>query len=195
MIRFTLIALAFFFAGSSTFADEPVDDSENYQLVFIGDTAGIARWFEDHGGLAKLASRCHVSHYKTADTLFRERYTDAMPPGTSAPAIVFARPDSGVIYCATRDTMPITAATMFAEMGEAYRLSGETGGTVKEGRPWRPGDRLRDTIDKIPTIRGTVADLDKTLRDLKTDSLILIVLAIIAALLGARLFDPPRQTQ
>lgn len=172
--------------------ETPVDDSGRYQLVFVGDSVEVTELFRNHAGLRSLAAKCAIHHFKADSTIFQARYANSMPAGSSQPALIFARPDSGVLYLATRDSLPTTGDALFDVLKSAYRIAGEgpDAAEVRDGGRGRLGGRLIDTLDKLPALTRDLSGINESLSRLKSDSLILIALAVIAAMLLAILLTP-----
>ncbi|TWT91410.1 hypothetical protein [Neorhodopirellula pilleata] len=170
-----------------------------YQLVLVDEPPGVADWFRDHDGLLALAKRCDCSRLQSRSDLFRYRYAKSMPSGSSPPAIVFARPDSGVLYVATRDTLPTSADALYAELQASYRLAGEgphaSEISAQRGDRWRPGDRLRDTRDKLDTAGVAIDQLGEIVAQLRESTWLLNAIAAGLAVLIANALTSPRASR
>jgi hypothetical protein len=185
IIRTTIIiAVVGWMSCSDASAQKLVDDSKLYKIVMVDPTSNMEDWFADHAGLRTLSQRCMIHRFKSTDTLFRARYAKSMPSGSASPAIIFTRPDSGVLYLATADTLPSSADQLYDEMQSAYRLAGEgphadkveSTGMVAEDRP------LIDTARKLGDVSDQIADLSELLRSIKSDTLLWIAIAVLSAI-------------
>lgn len=189
-----IFAIAMAIAPTSATA-QPKLDNNRYQLVFVGNVDAVAPWFEDHDGLADLKRRCAVLDFQPTDTLFRVRYAGDMPAGSRPPAIVFARPDSGVLYCATRDTMPASAEQLFREIRDSYkmaqerpshadtspRFSDDRRSGLRRDSSRLSGSGVVDTVAKLPSIRSPLNRLNETMQVIKY--FLAALVAVMVALL------------
>ncbi|TWU19542.1 hypothetical protein [Allorhodopirellula heiligendammensis] len=193
-LRFAFLVCVALLSCSVSPAGTPADDSGRYQLIFVGDSGEFAEFFREHSGLRSLASKCRVVRYSVDDTLFKTRFAKSMPAGSSPPAFIFARPDSGVLYLATRDSLPASADAFYSDLRTCYRLAGEgsDGAETRDGGRARLGGRLLDSLGKLPAIRRELDGINSSLSRIRSDSAVLVALAVVAALLLAHLLTPPR---
>lgn len=177
-------------------AAELPEDGNKYQLIFVDSPADVMQWFREHKTLNQLAFRCKVIQYKSTDVLFRSRYSRAMPTGSAPPAFLFARGDSGVLYVATRDTMPTSADQLYRELKDAYRLAGEdtyaASIDAQPGKQWRPGDRIRESREKLTGIRLAIDQLTEAAGRLHESSWLVNAIAAGLAIFIVNLLTAPK---
>lgn len=143
-------------------------DGSNHYIVIIanqGDTR-ISSWFDNHARLKQLRAKVHMVQFTPKNPLYMARYADSIPE-SELPAVLFCLPDGGVVYKASKSTLPLSADQLFDEMRAAYELAkikppeietvdhveSSTGLAGLAERLRRP---LRDSITLAPQLRNSI---------------------------------------
>lgn len=98
---------------------------KSYNLdIFVGDdeaSKAMVRWFNEQKDLAEFRTRCNFQQYTANNALYKARYASIVPE-SQFPAIIFTGENGGHIYVAGRAQIPSTAAELYADISESWRL-------------------------------------------------------------------------
>lgn len=167
MFRFLPPLVAILISTAPSIAQIPLDDSTAHHLLILEQRDGQPRgpldqMFRADRRLDVLRSRVHYTVLDPSQTeagqLYASRYETAIPRDT-LPALVLMRSDGGVIFKASRDTMPRDANQMHDEIRTAAAKAREPlPVTVPASGPViRPTDEPTEAriIDRPIRIRDT----------------------------------------
>ena len=110
-------------------------DQEAWYLSIIGDGdnyADLLYWFENDEQLRSIRDQVKFCPVETDSTLYRERYATNV---SGLPTVRLQEADGTVVYEASGENLPFTAASLYSAMASAAT------GTEGIFRPWRNGGR------------------------------------------------------
>lgn len=109
MHRFALAALMAVACASNALA-LPEDGNRYHLIVITADTPSthgrqLLQVMRHHPEASQISIRCHTHHYRTSDTLYRERYLRSLPPA-ELPILALANSTGGVVFKASGAAIP-----------------------------------------------------------------------------------------
>lgn len=125
MHRFALALLAAVALVSSAYA-LPEDGNRYHLIVVTADTPtgsgqSLLSTMRQHPKVSQVSIRCHTHHFRTSDTIYRERYIRSLPPA-ELPILALADSSGGVVYKASGDAVPADGDGIYEALVAAAKL-------------------------------------------------------------------------
>ncbi len=104
----------------------PMVPNNRYQIALFVDASTrsnqLLQWFDRDPQLLDLRRSCAYQIYLPESPLYKTRYASVIPRQVF-PCVLFLRPDGGHVHAAGGQQLPNTAAQLFSDLTQAFKLS------------------------------------------------------------------------